>query len=105
MAKGFTQTLGIDYQKTFALVAKLTDLRCLLSVAAIPHWELHQLGVNNAFLHGDLHEKVYMKMPQGFGKLGDNHVCRLRKSLYGLKHASRCWFQKLSRSLQQLGFK
>ena len=88
-------TYGIDYDETFAPVAKMGTVRTLISCAANFGWPLHQLDVKNAFLHGDLQEEVYMKIPSGFGNeqtLGK--VCKLKKSLYGLKQSQQAWFDR-----------
>ena len=65
VAKGFTQEYGIDYEETFAPVARMTSIRTLIAVASIRGWKLSQMDVKNAFLNGDLHEEVYMKPPTG----------------------------------------
>ncbi|RVW26375.1 Retrovirus-related Pol polyprotein from transposon TNT 1-94 [Vitis vinifera] len=104
VAKGFTQSYGIDYQETFAPVAKLNTVHVLLSLAANLDWSLHQLDVKNAFLNGDLEEEVYMDIPAGLETTSNfNKVYRLRKSLYGLKQSPRAWFERFTKVVKGYG--
>ena len=105
VARGFTQTYEVDYSETFAPVAKLNTIRILLSLAANLEWPLHQLDVKNAFLNGVLEEEVYMDIPPGL-KTEENKgkVCRVQKSLYGLKQSPRAWFTTFGKSMKKLGF-
>jgi Reverse transcriptase (RNA-dependent DNA polymerase) len=105
VAKRYSQTYGIDYDKTFALVVKMSTVRTLVSLAVNGGWKLHQLDVKNAFLHGDLLEEVYMEIPRGFGtNQTTGKVCRLRKSLYGLKESPRAWFDRFRKAMIGMGY-
>jgi len=81
----------------------MTSVRCFLVVAMAKGWEL-QMDVKNAFFHGDLEEDVYMSMPPGFTSGDRSMVCKLKKSLYGLRQAPRLWFGKLRSKLCEYGF-
>lgn len=90
--------------KLFAPVAQMTIVRAFLAIIASKSWKLHQMDVHNAFIHGDLDEEVYMKLPPGFECPKSHMVCRLRKSLYGLKQAPHCWFAQLFSASKGYGF-
>ncbi|RVW87652.1 Retrovirus-related Pol polyprotein from transposon RE1 [Vitis vinifera] len=89
VALGNNQEYGVNYEETFAPVAKMTTVRTILALAASSDWPLHQMDVKNAFLHGDLKECIYMKPPPGLFPSPTSHVCKLRRSLYGLKQAEQ----------------
>nr|GFB68033.1 retrovirus-related Pol polyprotein from transposon TNT 1-94 [Tanacetum cinerariifolium] len=91
--RGFDQIEGTNYKHTFSPVSKAATVRVLIAIATTKEWPLHQLYVNNAFLHGYVEEEIYMKPPEGYFKASPGQVCKLSKSLYGLNQASRQWNQ------------
>ena len=104
VARGFRQVYGLDYHETFAPVGKYTTARTLLAIATARDYEIHQMDISNAFLHGDLEEEVYLTQPQGFED-GTDRVLKLKKSLYGLKQSPRCWNKALHKVLLDNYFK
>ncbi|KAH9697541.1 hypothetical protein KPL71_023649 [Citrus sinensis] len=105
VAKGFTQKEGIDYGETFSSVAMLKSIRILLSIAAVLDYEIWQMDVKTAFLNGHLEENIYMQQPDGFIQKGQKHmVCKLQRSIYGLKQASRSWNIRFDQAIKSFGF-
>jgi hypothetical protein len=106
--QGFSQVSGVDYFDTYAPVARLASIRTILSMAAILDMELHQIDIKGAYLNGELtaDEVIYMRQPPGNpAPDSSGKVCRLLKTLYGLKQSGRRWYQKLVHILvSKLGF-
>ena len=105
VAKGFKQTLGVDYDETFSPVAMLKSIRILMAIAAYYNYEIWQMDVKTAFLNGNLLEDVYMTQPEGFAHLENSRkVCKLQRSIYGLKQASRSWNLRFDEAVKEFGF-
>ena len=105
VAKGYTQKEGIDYEETFSLVAMLKSIRILLSIVTHMDYKIWQMDVKTAFLNGILEENIHMKQPEGFIEKGKGHlVCKLNRSIYGLKQASRSWNIRFNEVIQSYGF-
>ena len=105
VAKGYTQKEGIDYEKTFSLVAMLKSIRILLAIACHYDYEIWQMDVKTTFLNGSLDECIYMMQPERFFASGqENMVCKLKKSIYGLKKASRSWNICVDLAIKSFGF-
>ncbi|KAK8547551.1 hypothetical protein V6N12_031688 [Hibiscus sabdariffa] len=105
VAKGFRQIHGIDYDETFSPVAMFKSIRILLAIAAFHDYEIWQMDVKTAFLNGKLEEDVYMTQPEGFVTPENaGMVCKLQRSIYGLKQASRSWNLRFNDAIKEFGF-
>ncbi|RVW87069.1 Retrovirus-related Pol polyprotein from transposon TNT 1-94 [Vitis vinifera] len=106
VVKGYSQREGIDFKETFSPMSTKDSFRVIMAIVTHFDLELHHMDVKIAFLNGDLDEDVYMEQPTGFVEVGkEDLVCKLNKSIYGLKQASRQWYQKFDRIITQNGFK
>ena len=105
VAQGFTQKYGVDYEETFSPVARFESIRTVLALAAKLGLKLHQMDIKTAFLNGELEEEIYMRQPEQFIEKGkEEMVCRLKRSIYGLKQSARCWNSELDQKLRSIGF-
>ena len=105
VVKGYTQKEGIDYDEIFSLVAMVKSIRILLSIAAHYDYEIWQMNVKIAFLNGNLEEEIYMMQLEGFIAKNQEHmVCKLKRSIYGLKQASRSWNIRFDQAIKSFGF-
>ena len=105
VAKGYNQEEGIDFDETYAPVARLEAVRLLLAFSSIKGFRLFQMDVNSAFLKGYIYEEVFDSQPPGFEDYKHiEHVYKLKKALYGLKHAPRQWYERLSEFLLSQGY-
>jgi len=99
VAKGYSQRAGIDYGETFSPTANLTSIRVLMQKAAQEDLILHQMDVKTAYLHAPIDRDIYMEQPEGYVKEGEKLVCKLKKSIYGLKQSGRNWNEMLHKCL------
>ncbi|GJW95833.1 retrotransposon protein, putative, ty1-copia subclass [Tanacetum coccineum] len=105
VAKGFNQTPRIDYEESFSPVADIRAIRILIAIVAFYNYEIWQMDVKTAFLNGYLFEEVYMEQPEGFINLKfPNRVCKLKRSIYGLKKASRQWNKQFDYEIKKFSF-
>ena len=105
VAQGYTRFEGIDFDESFASVARLEPIQILLSIACIMNFKLYQMDVKSAFLNGFLNEEVFVEQPKGFQDPHfPDHVLKLKKALYGLKQAPREWYDRLTTYLLDHGF-
>ncbi|KAG8497104.1 hypothetical protein CXB51_008305 [Gossypium anomalum] len=105
VAKGFHQIHGVDYDETFSPVAMFKSIRILPAIAAFHNYEIWQMDVKTAFLNGKLEEDVYMTQPEGFVNPKDaEKICKLQRSIYGLKQASRSWNLRFNDAIKEFGF-
>ncbi|GJY12387.1 retrovirus-related pol polyprotein from transposon TNT 1-94 [Tanacetum coccineum] len=105
VAKGYRQEEGLDFEESFAPVARLEAIRIFLANAASKNMTVYQMDMKTAFLNGELKEEVYVSQPEGFVDPDrPHHVYRLKKALYGLKQAPRAWYDTLSKFLLAQGF-
>ena len=105
VAKGYAQKYGSDYFETFSPVVRYTSVRALLAFAVQNDMIIHQMDVVTAFLNGKLSEDIYMQQPEGYVQPGFEHlVCKLKKSLYGLRQAPRCWNKSFHEYMKSIGF-
>jgi hypothetical protein len=105
VVKGYLQRHGIDYDEVFSPVVRHTSIRAVLALVTHQNLELEQLDVKTAFLHGNLEEEIFMVQLEGFKQPGTkNLVCRLKKSLYGLKESPKQWYKKFDSYMIQIGY-
>lgn len=105
VAKGFSQREGIDYFETYAPVVRYESIRLLLAIAASRDYEIKKFDVKTAFLYGELQEEIYLEQPEGYADPNNpDFVCKLHKSLYGLKQSPRCWNEKFVGFLKTFSF-
>ena len=96
IARGFSQVEGINYDETFAPIARYSSIRSMLGLSAQMGWKIHQMDVKTAFLNGKIEEEVYIEQPEIFETFDrELHVYRLKRALYGLKQAPRAWYTRI----------
>ncbi|GKF61453.1 retrotransposon protein, putative, ty1-copia subclass, partial [Tanacetum coccineum] len=105
VAKGCTQTYGIDYEETFSPVADIRAIKILIAITAYYDYEIWQMDVKTIFLNGRLDEDIYMEQPEGYvNPKYPNRRCKLQRSIYGLKQASRQWNKQFDEEIKRFGF-
>ena len=105
MAKGFSQKEGIDYEETFAPIARYSAIWTIISLAVEMGWCVHHMDVKTSFLNGVIEEEVYIEHPEGFDvENKETHVCKLHKAFYGLKQDPRAWYSRIYSYLREMVF-